>query len=100
MLCMSVCVEGLQNLLTTGPDLPVMPAGPGGPRMASCGSNRKGPTKTTGQLTMLTLFQLYTCLSSMKNFFFSCKRSHVLFVVSLLASSEVTLSGTNSCNKR
>lgn len=60
MLCTSLRVEGLQNLLTTGPDLPVMPAGPGGPRMASCGSNGKGPTKTIGQLTMLTLFS-YTC---------------------------------------
>lgn len=58
MLCLSLRVEGLQNLLTTGPDLPVMPAGPGGPRMASCGSNGEGPTKTTGQLTMLTLFHV------------------------------------------
>lgn len=41
---------GCLKLLTTGPDLPVMPPGPGGPLMASCGAEK-------AELSILTVFQ-------------------------------------------
>lgn len=43
MVCLRLQVEGFKKLLTTGPDLPVMPAGPGAPLIASCGSDRNNP---------------------------------------------------------
>lgn len=37
----AVCLcLGCLKLLTTGPDLPIMPLGPGGPLIASCGAEK------------------------------------------------------------